>query len=359
MYSHRTHNIPGELVRLLSCSDTKYQLPKHSYPKYRVVRTPDFNAPYKFKDNYSPRNRPSAMAYWLNGRSEDDPHPPSGDDTIIMAVDPDMIFLHNQLFLQGDPPINGSNTQPSLLEQVQPGHGVASRYAIGERWIHRKQWFQFWCSPSTSRKNQNCADNIPTSRKYDPSFGHPQLLTANDARRQAEVWTNVTNDLRLVHQGWQTEMYSNVISMHLATITVSVHDIMVSNPNDINEQTAWEALQWYAPFTTASNQAPYLFMAHYCQSHRLGDFILDKRRMEVNLQKCGPELLLPSPNGETQNMLDRMKYNRSMLHGQYGAMQQEPHVTLTRDGWMIDKVYRTIQEAIGAYYEEFCQGIHD
>jgi hypothetical protein len=78
LYSHKLQNIEGELVRLMACGNSNYSLPKHSHDHYRVIRTPDFNARV-WCDNYSPRNRPQSMSYWLNGRSGDTDLPHDDD----------------------------------------------------------------------------------------------------------------------------------------------------------------------------------------------------------------------------------------------------------------------------------------
>ena len=49
IYNHQQQQISGELVRLMSCNDPDYNLPKWSYHKYRVVRVPSFD---KEDDNW-------------------------------------------------------------------------------------------------------------------------------------------------------------------------------------------------------------------------------------------------------------------------------------------------------------------
>ncbi|KAG7371479.1 hypothetical protein IV203_020049 [Nitzschia inconspicua] len=178
LYSHQQQKVPGELVRLLSCNDPNYSLPQSSYSNYRVVRTPDFSI-HK-GDQCSARNRPAGMEYWLNGLSQDNPNPPSGNDTIIMAVDPDMIILH-------------SDAVEPLMRMVRPGYGVATAYEIGSGWVERRvEWKDFWCPPNDrewkngTNQEPSCQPPTPSS-DYNPSFGHPQLMTAEDTKCQANV----------------------------------------------------------------------------------------------------------------------------------------------------------------------------
>ncbi|KAG7371418.1 hypothetical protein IV203_019988 [Nitzschia inconspicua] len=352
LYSHQQQKIPGELVRLLSCNNPDYPLPQTSYSKYRVVRTPDFSI-YQ-GDDYSARNRPAGMEYWLNGFSHDDPNPPSGNDTIIMGVDPDMIFLH-------------SDALEPLMRMVRPGYGVATAYEIGSEWVERKiEWRDFWCPPTNQKRknetNQQLSCQPPTpSSEYHQSFGHPQLMTAEDTKRQAKVWTIVTNDIRRGHKGWLAEMYSNVIAMRRANISVSVRDIMVSFPMQVQGREPWHSLQWYSP-KPQKHIAPFMFIAHYCNQYQLGNFVFDKRNFEfwknVDLNNCTASpaevWIPPSVDGKTQDMIARLKYNESLLRGQKNVKEQPFITVLARNGWFIDKVYSVVHEAMGAYYEEFC-----
>lgn len=76
LYTHRLHNVDTELVRLMACNDSNYELPHHSYERYRVVRTPDYVLP---PDWYAPRNRPLSMTYWLTIQTEDKDLPRDDD----------------------------------------------------------------------------------------------------------------------------------------------------------------------------------------------------------------------------------------------------------------------------------------
>jgi hypothetical protein len=389
VHSFFKQQIPGEIVRLMSCSDPSYELPpisKHHKDRYRVVRTPDFNALFRTQhgDDYSPRNRPGAMAYWLNGQSQDDRRPPRGHEDVIMAVDPDMIFLGNTRHV-----VDPSNPN-SLWNIVSQGKGVATLFGIGTDWIPENMptWKHFWCPDDQQDVRMAHCDqdnhpifpnNTTPETFYNPSYGHPQLMTAEDARTHAALWLDVTNQMRTVHKQWLTEMYSNVITSHRMGMDMQVLELQVSAPQLAVEQSAWESIRWYhydGPGPHSKTKTPYLLVAHYCQNYRLGDFKFDKRVIgdSVDMRRgCDgprngrpPALLIPPVDGPSRNMIERVKRNHTMLHGTpvhedlptilSGAyvFEQSWNTELARNGWFIERVYGTVQEALGAYYEEFC-----
>ncbi|KAL3906560.1 MAG: hypothetical protein SGARI_003948 [Bacillariaceae sp.] len=185
--------------------------------------------------------------------------------------------------------------------------------------------------------------------------------------------------MRTVHKQWLTEMYSNVITAHRLGIEVQVLETQVSAPQSASEQAAWESLSWYdgAPHSTSiqkkTRKTPYLFVAHYCQNYRLGDFKFDKRTISVDINNgCGdnngtaPSLLLPPVDAMSQGLIEQVKRNHTKLHGKEAqgdlrtilsksyVFEQDWDTELARNGWFIEKVYGTVQEALGSYYEEFC-----
>ena len=78
LYTHRLHKVDTELVRLMACGDPSYELPKNDYDRYRVIRTPDYNARMSC-DPYSPRNRPLGMTHWLTVQMDDEDLPKDDD----------------------------------------------------------------------------------------------------------------------------------------------------------------------------------------------------------------------------------------------------------------------------------------
>ena len=214
IYNHRKLGVKGDLVRLMACDDPNYVLPRHSYEKYRAVRTPDFDVDFP-DDRYSPRNRPGGLDYWLSGRSNDTDLPL--DDDILVMVDPDMVFITNH--------IDVSN--------VTRGVGIGSLYGLG-KWILGYDFVQQTC-------DGKCEVLEPD---YNPSFGHPMVLTAGDTRMHAVVWMNVTEQMRKLQKKWETEMFSNVVAHRILDIRINVFPTMLSHYGANSEP--WDIVQWNA-----------------------------------------------------------------------------------------------------------------
>jgi hypothetical protein len=294
------------------------------------------------------------MSYWLHGLSSDDPSPPSGHDVVIMAVDPDMVFLHNLFVSQDDDNENrDSDGSDNILHMVRPGHGVAARYAIGNDWLKKKRWNRFWCYEEEKNENGRCAvPAIPDEPSSRYSFGHPLIFTADDAKRHADLWINVTNDLRRVDRGWQTEMYSNVITAYRVDIQMTIFDMMISRPTEPEEQLGWEVLKWNPPYSSSKMT----FIAHYCDQYRVADFKFDKRGGQfknIDLQSCGDNLHLTPPDDLTKKIMSNQEGNEAYLH-QNIEEDEGNNIFVTRNVWMIDIAFDTSKKAIEAYYDEFC-----
>lgn len=326
--SHLRQKVPGEIIRLMSCNDDNYQLPHHSHhPNYRVVRTPDFNQLYLPDNDYSPRNRPMSVYHWLNGQTSDTNDLPRDND-VIVAVDPDQIFASGVI----------------RTDHVHFGHGVAARYGIGTEFLQK---WNHYCWNATA---------CQPSKDYHPSFGHPLLLTARDAKRHARHWSNVTNDMRREHTGWETEMFSNVISLRNLQIDMKVELLMISDVLDSSEP--WNAV------SSQSDQIPLLpptsssmFVYHYCQIYELkeSNFVWTKHYMNtIDLQQCSTILTsLPQPNSRTTLALLKEHRLRKDLNWK---KKGDDDLYKARTVWMYDHVYTRVIQALWSYHELYCKG---
>ena len=318
LHNHRKLGIPGDLVRLMACRDANYSLPKHSYEKYRVVWTPDFDVDHP-DDAYSPRNRPRSLDYWLHGHSRDAVEDLPRDNDILIQVDPDMIFLSNQM----------------NISLVQPGVGIASEYGL------HKQWLQGDLARATCQGKCQAPEE-----GYNPSYGHPMVLTAGDTRRHAKIWINVTEQMRLVKKEWMTEMYSNVVAHRLVGNTIVVLSTMLSTPWSPEHSPyfePWDKVTWQAV-----PQGPGVWVAHYCQKYTVGDFTWYKHdHGSLDIRKCDRSQNFPTPSMEALAEMERWRN---------GKLQQDnlEQARLSRSVWMLDHAWNEVRTAIAAYYEEFC-----
>ena len=322
LHNHRKLGIQGDLVRLMSCRDPNYVLPKHSYEKYRVVWLPDFDVDHP-DDPYSPRNRPAGLAYWLGGHSNDTNVP--NDNDVLIQVDPDMIFLSNHI----------------NVSLVRPGVGIGSEYQLGSDWL------------LGDLARATCKNKCYfTERGYNPSYGHPMVLTAGDTRRHATVWSNVTEQMRLLRQEWMTEMYSNVVAHRLMGNRIVVLKTMLSTPGSDDGSTwaePWKHVPWHAPLSQ-QNLSPGVWVAHYCQQYTVGDFTWYKHDYSgIDIRNCDRSQNFPAPS--MHDLAEIERWRNGKLQPQSNNMEQ---VHLSRSAWMLDNAWDKVRTAISAYYEEFC-----
>ena len=133
----------GRITRIASGCDEKQQkelqaLYSELYPQYWVHFTPDFKHDSKSGKKYDFYNKPYGIYHWLQHA---DPPVPSG--TIVVIIDPDMIFLRPitsqvkgnaaNIFLQSFNP----ESDPVPIK-VQRGMPVAQLYGLGAPWTNDK-----------------------------------------------------------------------------------------------------------------------------------------------------------------------------------------------------------------------------
>lgn len=122
-FNHKKMGIEGNLVRLMAC-DNDYELPKNSYKKYYVIRTPFYNMQPEQCD-YPSISKPMSLSYWLAGLSDISLMPASND--IIILVNQDQLFLSR-------------NHDFSMISGKK---GVASKYSLRQSWI--RDWGKEFC----------------------------------------------------------------------------------------------------------------------------------------------------------------------------------------------------------------------
>jgi hypothetical protein len=349
VHNHQKMGIPGDLVRLMSCDDPSYQVPQLNssrYPHYRVVRTPDFNNLLVNQGHvdYSPRNRPISMEYWLSGQSQDNhSHTPIGHEHIVVAVDPDHLFLDSGTW---------------SLDNVKKGHGVAALYSMGDSWMD--EWGPKLCSPSTK-----CNDW--REKGVNPEFGHPIIFTAQDALTHAKEWINMTNAIKqLGHQRWESEMFTAVLAAVYTDIKVKVQPFMLSN-REVNSEP-WNRLLWkkggkkssslLLPDRKPENQFPML-IGHYCQKYIVSSsysfFKHELRQLDIRECSNGGDKNTPfkMPSQEDQLVMEPLRHKSLNVQSKMTSDQKE-EIEKSRDIWMIDHVVAPILEALQVYFQDNC-----
>ena len=133
----------GRITRIASGCDEKQQkelqaLYSELYPQYWVHFTPDFKHDSKSGKKYDFYNKPYGIYHWLQHA---DPPVPSG--TIVVIIDPDMIFLRPITSqVKGNAAnifLNSFNPESDPVPiKVQRGMPVAQLYGLGVPWTNDK-----------------------------------------------------------------------------------------------------------------------------------------------------------------------------------------------------------------------------
>ena len=318
MESHKRLQIPGPIIRLMSCDKEDYAVPRSSYAPYHVVRVPQFN-PLN-GDDFSPRNKGAGLKYWLlQSNSSLVPEP---EDVIILA-DPDQIFISHL-----------------DLDEVRHGFGMASSYAMGPTFLRKYSKF---C-------DGRC-DRLSDADGWELSYGAPYILTTHDFRLLTPLWTELTEEFRRFQDkaDWLTEMYSYVIASLRLNITHQRLPLMVSNAQDDGEP--WRLLRWHT-----LSQPPASFL-HYCQRYNLAGISWSKHdHHNLELKACDRRggLFREPSTAEERQSAEAMRGRPLHKDWAKGQPTDRSSILEARQAWMFEKVVTFANEAFRGYYEEFC-----
>ena len=240
--------------------------------------------------------------------------------SVIIQVDSDHIFLssHND------------------VSNVMTGVGMAAAYDLGQGWI------QDWGKPF-------CDGKCDTLEKgYDASYGAPIVLTAGDARRHADLWSDLTEEFRQRDsKGWMTEMYSGIMAARRLGIRINVVRMMLSGA-EAGASEPWEQVRgWHD-----SPAGVGVWVAHYCQKYAIGNFTWYKHdHGKTDIRWCNRSLVdFPSP--DAMDMVEMQRAREGPLDYNNGTREA---VMDARNVWMVDHTLEPVRQAIDEYFNEFCQ----
>jgi hypothetical protein len=238
-------------------------------------------------------------------------------------VDADQIFL-------------SSNTDVvSTTVAVRNGSGIAAAYELGQSWI------QEWAIPFCDGKCDTLEKN-----GYDGSYGAPYVLTAGDARRHADLWSEVTEEMRQhVGDNWMMDMYAAIIAARRLGIQMNVIRMMLSDLDDYQSEP-WEKVGWHD-----SPAGPGVWVAHYCQRYKIGKFKWYKKdNTDTDIRLCNRSATnFPSP--DEADVVEMHRAREGTLDYKNGTREA---VMNARNVWMLDHTLEPVKQAIDAYFDEFC-----
>jgi hypothetical protein len=222
------------------------------------------------------------------------------------------------------------------VSSVIAGVGIAASYELGQGWI--KDWGVPFCDGK--------CDILESG--YDGSFGMPYVLTAGDARRHADLWSDLTEEMRpRDSKAWMTEMFSGVIAARRLGIRMNVVRMMLSSVEE-GWSEPWEQVRsWHD-----SPAGMGVWVSHYCQAYMIGNFRWHKGdNYQTDIRSCNRSAIyFPSPNEEDL---------AEIQHARDGSLDFKngtgDSVKLSRQVWMLDHTLEPVRRAIDAYYDEFCK----
>ncbi|CAB9518491.1 expressed unknown protein [Seminavis robusta] len=253
----------------------------HLTPEYGLVKEPGRN---DVRFHYL--NKPYGVAHWMEeelGYSNNNPTIPEHDETIIMLLDPDMIFLRPFVndFHQG-PEIWRKRTSYPLRHKVSHGFPFSQEYGYSTTWYHGLKDVTKVFPPSelpTPAKQMT-----PAEIQENYSTGPPYMATGRDFYKLVEKWRQLSIPVqREFPDTILAEMYAQAwAAAHLKLPHQQAHSFMVSAHFEegfhlFNDKTKYPSNQMCRGSNIPMSQKPHIL--HYCQRYAIGKYILGKHRL--------------------------------------------------------------------------------
>eukprot|EP01031_Cornospumella_fuschlensis_P026522 gene26523-32051_t len=229
-------NQPGDITRIASGCSEKEQREIFEQYKYRVHFTPDYCVDAKSKKSFHYNNKPYGVQHWLANAK-----PAVSEDTIVIIIDPDMIFLRPitaqikgnplNLYLKDFDP--SKDTIPTKVQRRVPASAL---YGIGAPWTTPEYNTDF-------NRSYICGSNSPCLkvtwaegvRSY--AVGPPYLVHVKDLVGLADKWAEFMPRVFERHTSVLADMYAySMAAAHLQLPHFTLNSYMVSN---INDEEGW------------------------------------------------------------------------------------------------------------------------
>ena len=184
-------------------------------------------------------------------------------------------------------------------------------------------------------------------------------MTASDALEHSRVWYHMTNEIKAHgHNGWETEMFSNVFAGVLVGIHFDVHRFMMSS-RVASAAEPWKDLLGSSPLLKETTMATLpMWIGHYfCQEYQVGDFSWSKnplhRPYDIHSCENNPrDIFVKSPTADEKQLMEKIRrFRRSNENTNSHTKKQREGAF--RQVWMLDHVGTKVREALVAHYEAF------
>ena len=315
-HSARTVGQVGPITRIASgCSDEKKveltALYKKLYPEYHVHFTPDFKKDEKTGQKYHFYNKPYGLQHWLQYAD-----PPIPDHTIIVLIDPDMIFIRPiTTQISGlDNILYNKRDVKMLPDKIERGRPVGQLYGLGAPWardFHKKFNRSHICGEGSPclEERENIAEN-----HY--AVGPPYIVEKKDMWRIAQTWTEFVPRVFEGYPYLLAEMYAySMAAAHEKLPHLQLEQYMVSN-TDVEPGEGWRFVDQMDDVCVPPDEHGIFYpgklvptIMHYCQFYRAADLGFQKRRVPKDIFSCASPMLqdIPDKLGYTNYMIRNNK----------------------------------------------------
>eukprot|EP01031_Cornospumella_fuschlensis_P028836 gene28835-34804_t len=363
-------NQPGYITRIASGCLEEEQKEIFEQYKYRVHFTPDYSVDAKSKKSFHYNNKPYGVQHWLANAK-----PAVSEDTIVVIIDPDMIFLRPITAQIKGNPLNlylkdFDPTKDTIPLKVQRRVPASALYGIGAPWTTPEYNTDFnrsyICGSSSPCLKVTWAEGV---RSY--AVGPPYLVHVKDLVGLAGKWAEFMPRVFERHTSVLADMYAySMAAAHLELPHFTLNSYMVSN---INDEEGWahvdalgkkvcSAMDYVyqdirkmqsGTYTGKYTIPEYIYPSallpnflHYCQPYHVGQWFFHKLRFKQSMMTCDSPLLSSlSPD------------IASIFHTKHAGKTVEitPRQT-SRGGFALCTIHAAINRMLIYYKHKMCRG---
>mmetsp|Transcript_20761 Transcript_20761/g.36957 ORF Transcript_20761/g.36957 Transcript_20761/m.36957 type:complete len:531 (-) Transcript_20761:184-1776(-) len=357
----------GHITRIVSnCPDDAdwAMMRRSNFPNYHVHITPKFDLD-DGREYFPYYNKPLGVDHWIKNAV------PPVTQSVVVLLDPDMVFVQP---LRPDGVKNkdnvlytGRQNKEDVSDAVREGHPVGQQYLIGSSWVNFKR--DLICgagSPCTT------VDHASANEHY--ALGPPYLLHREDAKKVFDAWAKYVIKVREV-QGKSvadmlSEMYAYCLgAAHHELPHTRLDHFMVSNHRADGE--GWEFIDKLEDY---SNHNPCLgshhppedaalpLLVHYpgevipIIDPKKGGWKFHKKHMPYNIFDCKAKIPgWTSDDGNGAITTTPELIWKTATSPASKCSNKHTDTDCKRQAWVACQVHKTIQEAILAYKDSFCE----
>ena len=286
----------------------------------------------------------------------------NGPDEVYALIDPDMFFLR-PLYDEypDDSPFRKPNHVGNLPFPDHPPGKVVTGKPVSQLYGFRGQWMNFDYSEVVG----DAAHSLISSMSKTVALtrypgGPPYIATAHDWLNVARRWAQYVKPTYFKKPSLMSEMYAwSLASASLSLPNYISTDHMISN-TVMGESEGWRLIDELpepvsSPRHLLDQSVPLPTFLHLCRTHRVGEFVIGKRRIRRDIMSCDSPLLQEPP----LDLGEGYPYKTQGKDPQSGLPR--PHVDLTprqakRAAFVVSSTIRIINDAAIHYKDNVCEG---